>query len=103
MAGLVAVSAGCAVVRPAAAVIIGLVAGALMVYSVEWLELHLGVDDPGGSVSVHAVAGLWGLLAAGCWRRWLPAMLRVVAGATGWHRHAAGIYSAADLWVELGS
>ena len=65
VAGLVAVSAGCAVVRPAAAVIIGLIAGALVVYSVEWLELHLGVDDPGGSVSVHAVAGLWGLLATG--------------------------------------
>jgi ammonium transporter, Amt family len=65
VAGLVAVSAGCAVVRPAAAVIIGLLAGALVVYAVEWLELHLGVDDPGGSVSVHAVAGLWGLLATG--------------------------------------
>ena len=65
VAGLVAVSAGCAVIRPAAAVIVGLVAGAVLVYSVEWLELHLGVDDPGGSVSVHAVAGLWGLLATG--------------------------------------
>jgi len=65
VAGLAAVSAGCGVVRPAAAVIIGLIAGGLVVYSVEWLELHLAVDDPGGSVSVHAVAGLWGLLAAG--------------------------------------
>jgi Amt family ammonium transporter len=65
VAGLVAVSSGCAVVRPAAAVIIGLIAGALVVYAVEWLELHLAVDDPGGSVSVHAVAGLWGLLATG--------------------------------------
>jgi Amt family ammonium transporter len=65
VAGLVAVSAGCGVVRPAAAVIIGLVAGALIIYSVEWLELHLGVDDPSGAVSVHAVAGLWGLLATG--------------------------------------
>ena len=65
VAGLVAVSAGCAVMPPAAAVIVGLVAGALLVYSVEWLELHLGIDDPGGSVSVHAVAGLWGLLATG--------------------------------------
>ncbi len=65
VAGLVAVSAGCAVVRPAAAVIIGLIAGAVVVYSVEWLELHLGVDDPGGAVSVHAVAGVWGLLATG--------------------------------------
>jgi Amt family ammonium transporter len=63
VAGLVSVSAGCALLRPAAAVIVGLIAGALIVYSVEWLELHLGVDDPSGSVSVHAVAGLWGLLA----------------------------------------
>jgi Amt family ammonium transporter len=62
---LVAVSAGCAVVRPAAAVVIGLIGGTLVVYSVEWLELRLAVDDPSGSVSVHAVGGLWGLLAAG--------------------------------------
>lgn len=65
VAGLVAISAGCALLHPAAAVIVGLIAGALIVYSVEWLELHLGVDDPSGSVSVHAVAGLWGLLATG--------------------------------------
>jgi Amt family ammonium transporter len=65
VAGLVAASAGCAVLRPAAAVIIGLIAGALVIYSVEWLELRLGVDDPGGSVSVHAVAALWGLIAVG--------------------------------------
>ena len=42
-----------------------MIAGALVVYSVEWLELHLAVDDPGGSISVHAVAGFWGLLATG--------------------------------------
>jgi Amt family ammonium transporter len=86
VAGLVAVSAGCAVVRPAAAVIIGLLAGALVLYSVEWLELRLGVDDPGGFVSVHAVAGLWGLLAAG--------LLAAVApgDAPGlWHAQLAGI------------
>jgi ammonium transporter, Amt family len=77
VAGLVAASAGCAVVRPAAAVIIGLVAGALVVYSVEWLELHLGVDDPGGSVSVHAVAGLWGLLAAGVGGVWLAQLVGI--------------------------
>jgi Amt family ammonium transporter len=65
VAGLVAASAGCAVIRPAGAMIIGLIAGALVVYSVEWLELRLGVDDPGGSVSVHAVSGMWGLIAVG--------------------------------------
>jgi Amt family ammonium transporter len=82
VAGLVAVSAGCAVVRPAAAVIIGLIAGALVVYSVEWLELHLGVDDPGGSVSVHAVAGLWGLLATG---------LLAAVGTAPWIAQVVGI------------
>ncbi|HZP17412.1 MAG TPA: hypothetical protein VFB00_05580 [Terriglobales bacterium] len=63
--GLVASSAGCASLKPALAVLTGLVAGALVVFSVEWLEFHLKVDDPCGSVSVHAVAGIWGLLAAG--------------------------------------
>jgi Amt family ammonium transporter len=51
--------------RPAAAILIGLVTGALVALSVEWLELWLRVDDPGGAVSAHAVAGLWGLFAAG--------------------------------------
>lgn len=72
VAGLVAASAGCAVIRPAAAVIVGLIAGALVIYSVEWLELRLGVDDPGGSVSVHAVAGIWGLIAVGPLATLLP-------------------------------
>ena len=65
MAGLVASSAGCAIFKPAIAILVGLVAGALVVFSVEWFELGLKVDDPCGSVSVHAVCGLWGLLAVG--------------------------------------
>ena len=65
VAGLVASSAACASVRPALAMLIGLVAGALVVFSVEWLEFHFTVDDPGGAVSVHALGGIWGVLAAG--------------------------------------
>ncbi len=65
MAGLVASSAGCATLKPATAVLTGIVAGALVVFSVEFLEFRLKVDDPCGSVSVHAVCGIWGLLAAG--------------------------------------
>jgi Amt family ammonium transporter len=61
--GLVASSASCAFVSPVAAVVIGAIAGALVTYSVEWFELHLGVDDPGGAISVHALGGIWGLLA----------------------------------------
>ena len=43
--------------------IVGLVAGVLVTYSVELLELHLTIDDPGGSISVHFFGGLWGILA----------------------------------------
>ena len=63
--GLVASSAACAFVIPAEAVVIGSIAGAVVTFSVEWLELHLEVDDPGGAVSVHAVGGIWGILALG--------------------------------------
>lgn len=65
MAGLVASSAGCATLKPATSILTGLVAGALVVLSVERLEFGLKVDDPCGSVSVHAVAGIWGIMAAG--------------------------------------
>jgi Amt family ammonium transporter len=65
IAGLVAASAGCASLEPAVATLIGVMAGVLVTYSVEWLELQLNIDDPGGAISVHGLAGLWGLLAAG--------------------------------------
>jgi Amt family ammonium transporter len=65
MAGLVASSAGCATFKPATAILTGLVAGALVVFSVEFFEFTLKVDDPCGSISVHAVCGIWGLVAAG--------------------------------------
>jgi len=67
--GLVASSAGCAFMAPAVAALTGLVAGALVTLSVEWIDLYLGVDDPGGSISVHAVAGVWGLMALGIFGR----------------------------------
>lgn len=63
-AGLAASSAGAAFQVPAEALLVGLVAGVLITLSVEWLELHLKIDDPGGSISVHTVGGLWGLIAA---------------------------------------
>jgi Amt family ammonium transporter len=65
VAGLVAGSAACAMVSPIAAIFIGLVAGALVTYMIELFELRLQVDDPGGAVSVHAGAGVWGLIAVG--------------------------------------
>lgn len=65
LAGLVAITAGCANVSPLSAVIIGLIAGVLVVYSVLFIERVLKVDDPVGAVSVHAVGGAFGTLAAG--------------------------------------
>ena len=67
--GLVASSAACASVTPATAVFIGLVAGVVVIFAVELLEVRLRVDDPGGAVSVHAVAGIWGVLALGFFAR----------------------------------
>jgi Amt family ammonium transporter len=48
---------------------VGLVAGALVTFSVELLDLKLEIDDPRGSISVHAVGGLWGALAVGWFGR----------------------------------
>lgn len=65
IAGLVAGSAACFLISPAAAIFVGAVAGLLVTWMIEIAELRLQVDDPGGAVSVHAGAGIWGLLAAG--------------------------------------
>jgi Amt family ammonium transporter len=65
LAGLVASSACAAIVTPAESIGVGLIAGIATPLLVEVLELALSIDDPSGAISVHGVAGLWGLLAAG--------------------------------------
>jgi Amt family ammonium transporter len=65
LAGLVGITAPCAVVSPLGAVIIGLVAGVLVVLSVEFFDKVLHIDDPVGAVSVHGICGVWGTLAVG--------------------------------------
>jgi len=79
--GLVASSATCAFVVPAEAIVIGSIAGALVTFSVEWFELRLEVDDPGGAVSVHAVGGIWGILAVGLFARFHNPVLNVAANS----------------------
>ncbi len=64
LAGLVGITAGCANVTPASAIIIGAVAGVLVVLSVLFFD-SIKIDDPVGAVSVHGVCGAWGTLAAG--------------------------------------
>jgi Amt family ammonium transporter len=65
LAGLVGITAGCATVLPGGSVIIGLIAGVIVVLSVVFIDQVLRVDDPVGAVSVHGVCGAWGTLAAG--------------------------------------
>jgi ammonium transporter, Amt family len=63
--GLVTSSAISPFVTPGIAIFTGLVAGVLVVLSIEFLEMHLSIDDPGGAISAHGLAGIWGLLAIG--------------------------------------
>jgi Amt family ammonium transporter len=65
LAGLVAITAGCAYVSMVSAVVIGIVAGILVVFAVEIIDRRLKVDDPVGAISVHAVNGIWGTIAVG--------------------------------------
>ncbi|MCG6881952.1 MAG: ammonium transporter [Deltaproteobacteria bacterium] len=64
LAGLVAITAPCANVTPFSAVIIGAIAGIIVVFSVFFFD-KIKVDDPVGAVSVHGINGAWGTLAAG--------------------------------------
>ena len=65
LAGLVGITAGCDIVSPFGSLIIGLIAGALVVGSVLFIDIKLKIDDPVGAVSVHGVCGAWGTLAVG--------------------------------------
>jgi Amt family ammonium transporter len=64
LAGLVGITAGCANVSALSSVIIGAVAGVLVLFSVLFFD-RIHVDDPVGAISVHGVNGAWGTLAAG--------------------------------------
>jgi Amt family ammonium transporter len=64
LAGLVAITAPCAFVNSLGAVIIGFVAGVIVVFSVFFWERR-GIDDCVGAISVHGVNGLWGVLSVG--------------------------------------
>jgi Amt family ammonium transporter len=65
LAGLVGITAGCANVSPISAIIIGAIAGIIVVLSIEFIDKVLKIDDPVGAVSVHGVCGAFGTLAVG--------------------------------------
>lgn len=97
VAGLASGSAACAFVPPAAAIVIGLVAGIIVPLAIETLELRLGIDDPGGAISVHGLGGLWGILAVGMFGRFAAPVVNSAANVqpltdTGqWLAQIAGI------------
>jgi ammonium transporter, Amt family len=65
LAGLVGITAGTAVATPFGSIIIGVIAGVLVVFSVELFDKVFHIDDPVGAISVHGVCGAWGTLAVG--------------------------------------
>jgi Amt family ammonium transporter len=65
LAGLVGITASADVVTPMSAILIGTVAGALVVLAVITIDSKLKLDDPVGAISVHLVCGIWGTLAVG--------------------------------------
>jgi Amt family ammonium transporter len=90
LAGLAAVCGPCAFVSSTGAVLIGAVAGVLVVYSVLFLEGTMKVDDPVGAVSVHGVGGAWGALSLG--------LLADGTFGAGWN----GVQSAGKNGAEMG-
>ncbi len=74
LAGLVAITAPCGAVTPVWSVVIGAVAGVLVVFAVFFFD-KIKIDDPVGAVSVHGVCGLWGLLSVGLFAKYDDAFL----------------------------
>ena len=96
LAGLVGITAGCDLVSPVGAVIIGLVCGIVLVYAIEFIDHKLHIDDPVGASSVHGVCGILGTLMTG--------LLSTSNGA--FYGHGFGFFGAElfgvlviDLWA----
>ena len=89
LAGLVGITAGCDMVSPAGAVVIGLVCGFVLVFSIEFIDKKLHVDDPVGASTVHGVCGILGTLMTG--------LLSTSAGL--FYGHGAGFLAAQTFGI----
>ena len=65
LAGMVAITAPCAFVGAPSAILIGAIAGVLVVVAAMFVEQKLKIDDPVGAIAVHGVNGAWGILSLG--------------------------------------
>ena len=98
LAGLVAITAGCAFVNPVGAFFIGVISGFAVVFGVEFIDKVLKVDDPVGAVAVHGINGAVGTLCVG-----LFAVDGGVFYGGGWHLfgvQALGVVSV-TAWVAI--
>nr|WP_245534002.1 ammonium transporter [Effusibacillus pohliae] len=96
LAALVAITASCAFVKPWAAVVIGAIAGIVMVFSVLFFERVLKIDDPVGAFSVHGVAGIWGTLSTGFFAA--PDLVEKVGVGQPGLFYGGGLH---QLWVQF--
>ena len=65
LAGLVGITAGTWVISPFGSIVVGAIAGIIVVGSVELFDKVFHIDDPVGAISVHGICGVWGTLAVG--------------------------------------
>ena len=98
LAGLVGITAGCDLVSPVGAVAIGLICGIVLVFSIEFIDHVLHIDDPVGASSVHGVCGILGTLLTG--------LLSTSGGALyggGWGFFGAQCFGilVIDLWAAV--
>ena len=83
LAGLVGITAGCSNVDALSALIIGFIAGIILVVAVETIDMKLHVDDPVGAIAVHGVCGVWGTLAVGLFAKPIAVGDDVISDITG--------------------
>jgi Amt family ammonium transporter len=95
VAALVAITAACAFVAPWAAIVIGLVSGAIVVLGVLAVE-RLRIDDPIGAISAHGMAGVWGTLSLGFLA--LPGQAESLATGSGGLFYGGGFH---QLGIQL--
>ena len=67
LAGLVSITAGCGNMNAGGAVLAGLIGGIIVVFSIEFIEKKLKIDDAIGAASVHGIVGFWGTIVIGLW------------------------------------
>ena len=98
LAGLVGITAGCDLVSPLGALIIGLICGIVLVFAIEFIDAKLHIDDPIGASSVHGVCGILGTLLTG--------LFALDSGAL--YGHGFGFFGAQllgiisiDLWAAV--